>query len=240
GAATGGRRLRDYSPRGAYYGSMDRGPGPPGGGGEQRTVPPVVIRPARLGDVRRVIGLYLGQSELSRSFHHPYPVDRPRLIAIFAWMVVSGHLTRFLLRWSPNLGFALLVACPSDRGVPVAYGTIRFVGGERAGVWARFGFLVAEEWRGRGIGTILAAALWERCIAVGVHRGGGVIQKANLASREIVEKYGFRLEPVEENDQYTPGAETLGGIADLREVLARYRATRPPERPDVPEPRRRG
>jgi L-amino acid N-acyltransferase YncA len=198
------------------------GPGP---GTVRPGEPSRAIRPAHLGDIGGLVRMYRGQSLESRAFHHPYPADRLRLTLIFTWMVVSGHLSRFLLRTAPSLGFVLLVVCPQGSDVPVGYGTIRFVGSRRTEIWARFGFLVQEGARGQGIGGQMAVALWERSLALGVRRGGGTIQKANAVSRTIVEHGGFELAPTSEPDKYTPGAETLGGLADLEEVLARYRAS---------------
>ena len=187
---------------------------------------PLVIRLARLRDVGPVIRLYRGQSQESRSFHHPYPVDRPRLTMLFTWMVVSGHLSRLFLRTVPGLGFVLLVAESGERRAPIAYGTIRFVRSATGEVWARFGFLVGESYRGEGIGTELAIALWERALALGVRRGGGTIEAKNTRSRSIIEGAGFRLAPTDEEDRYRPAAENLAGIADLTEALERLRARR--------------
>jgi GNAT superfamily N-acetyltransferase len=215
-----------YRPEAGGATSMGPSAAGPRQGTARPDAPSRAIRPAHLRDIGGLVRMYRGQSMESRAFHHPYPADRLRLTTIFTWMVLSGHVSRLFLRTVPSLGFVLLVACPNDSDVPVGYGTIRFVGSRRTEIWARFGFLVQEDARGHGLGGQLAEALWERSLELGVRRGGGTIVKANTVSRAIVEHAGFELAPTSEPDKYTPGAETLGGLADLEEVLARHRASR--------------
>jgi RimJ/RimL family protein N-acetyltransferase len=180
----------------------------------------ITVRPARFRDLGGLVHLYRSQSERSRRFHHPYPFDRPRLAMVLFGMLVAQSFARQLLRWAPNWTFLLFVACPEGTQIVIGYGSIRMVSSRERPVWARFGYLVSEEARAQGIGAQLAVALYRSTLALGVRFGGGTIQRDNLASRKVVERYGFRMTPTEEVDRRAPGVPSLVGIEDLEEVLA--------------------
>jgi len=91
-------------------------------------------------------------------------------------------------------------------------------------VWGRFGFLVTEHYRGRGIGTALAVEMYQTCLALGVNRGGGTIQQNNVVSKAVVERYGYRMLPTPEADRFSPTETNLEGIEDLDGVLEKVRA----------------
>ncbi len=179
-------------------------------------------RAARLRDVPALVRLYRGISAEARRFHHPYPRDRLRLVPLFLWMVGTRRWARRLLRRVPNLTFLVFVAVPETIAAPCAYATIRFVARPGQPVWGRFGYLVADGHRGRGIGTALAIEMYRSCLELGVRRGGGTVLGDNAASRTIVERFGFHMVPSAEPDRRAPGGvATLEGIEDLDEVLRR-------------------
>ena len=182
--------------------------------------------------------MYRSQSADSVQFYHPYPPDRLRLFAIFGWMMVSQRLGRRWLRVAPNLTFAVLVAIDPRSPHPIGYATIRFIARPGQPLWARFGFLVSEAYRGRGIGSLLAVSMYEYCLRWGVRRGGGTVQSANSPSRRIVERFGFRLHPSSEVDRFAPQLENLEAIEDLEQVMARVQgwlAARSERAPTAPK-----
>lgn len=177
-------------------------------------------------DIPEIMRIYRGQSDESKRFHHPYPFDRPRLAVLLLYIVVVQRIVRALIPRTPNLAFVLLVAFLPPSTQLVGYASIRFVRRGAEPVWGRFGFLVSEPFRGRGVASALAVVLYESCLELGVPRGGGTIQAENIASQRVVERYGFHLVPAQEVDRFAPGRPNLEGVEDLRHVLEQVRAHR--------------
>lgn len=146
-------------------------------------------------------------------------------------MVLSRPARRWLLRHTRGAAFLILVAEAPSTGRLVGYGSARFLH-DASGPYARFGFLVAEDRQGEGIGTAIAIALYRGALGLGVTRGGGVIAADNRVSRHLIEGLGFRLQPTADGHD-APGS-SVEGLADLREILARIAPAAPTRTP--PEP----
>ena len=181
------------------------------------------VRPARYSDIGALSRIYRAQTPASRRFYHPYPFDPVRLRALFAYMVTTHRMIRRAMRWLPNWAWCLFVL-EDARGGPVGLATIRFVRDDHEPeMWARFGFLVAEDRQRQGGGTLLVMTLYEKAMELGVRRGGGTILAENVASAKVVEQFGFNLRETPEVDRNAPGAKNLADIQDLRPVLERVR-----------------
>lgn len=180
--------------------------------------PPLQVREARGRDIGALARLYRSQDAASRRLHHPYPFDPVGSRLLFAAMVLSRGLRPWLLRHRASWAFQVLVAEEVPARRLVGYGTARFLHDAR-GPYARFGFLVAAERQGRGVGTAIALALYRGALDLGVGRGGGVISADNRVSRHVIEGLGFRLQaPTRPSSD---GVATVEGLEDLREILAR-------------------
>ena len=172
------------------------------------------------------MGLYRGQSPESRKLHHPYPFDRPRLTLLFIGMLVSQRLVHRGVRYWPNASFVVLVAEGRPGGPLLGLATIHFVRHPPEPTWARFGYLVADEFRGQRIGSRLAIELYRTALDLGVERGGGTILAPNTVSTHLVERFGFDMRPTPEVDTQAPGVTNLAAVEDLRAVMARVRSLR--------------
>jgi GNAT superfamily N-acetyltransferase len=139
---------------------------------------------------------------------------------VFTLMVVSQRFVGGMLRHFPNYAFVLLVA--QTPGEPLAgFGSIRMVARGSSAPWAKFGFMVAGDRQGRGIGTRIARAMYEAAVELGVRTGGGTMLVDNGPSRALAERFGFRLSVSRELDPVVPDRQVLHSRSDLGEVLAR-------------------
>lgn len=186
--------------------------------------PPLRVREARARDIGPLARLYRSQDAASRRLHHPYPFDPIRSRLVFAAMVLSRPARRWLMRHTARSGFQVLLAEEGSSARLVGYGTARFLR-DATGPYARFGFLVAADRQGRGVGTAIALALYRGSVALGVTRGGGVIAADNEVSRHLIEGLGFRLRAA--RAPADGGVASVEGLEDLPGILARASA-RPP------------
>jgi RimJ/RimL family protein N-acetyltransferase len=152
------------------------------------------------------------------------PEDRERLAAAFERLSKGSRMQRFLAP-KPRLSVAeltyltqidhraheaLVAVDPSrDRIVGVA----RYASEPDEPGTADLAFVVADEWQGQGIATMLTALLVRRAEANGVDRLTAATFSDNRPARAVLRRLGFR---------------TLGigaGVVDLELLL-----TRPPRR----------
>ena len=139
------------------------------------TATQVVVRPAREGDLDAIVELLVEVAAEGRWIGTELPVDRER--------------RRRRLREDLRRGDAVvLVAEAGGRivgqlGMDVAsYGV------------ADFGMLVAEGWRGRGVGSALLRAAIERARQAGAHKVALQVWPHNAAAIALYEKLGFQRE----------------------------------------------
>ena len=183
--------------------------------------PELVIRPARLRDVGPVTSMYLARSAASRELYHPFPESRVRLFAIFGYMAMTQRRLPWLLRRRRLRAAVLLVARRTDTGALLGYGNVGFERSPDGTPRAIFGYLVEEEYRGRGIGTRLHDAMIESALALGVKRGGGMVVVQNTANVRVLAKLGFELSPTDVVDRGAPDSGNLRSDGDLEEIARR-------------------
>jgi RimJ/RimL family protein N-acetyltransferase len=177
--------------------------------------------------VGTLVRMYQGQDASSRQLYHPFPFDRTRLTAIFAFFAGSRRLLPFLLRRFPHRAVALLVACRAGERRPIAYGTTAFEPTPDGGRRAIFGYLVDPSARGLGVGTELHVDMIEAAIALGVSRGGGMVVATNRSNLRVLEKLGFTITESDVVDSEVPGAKNFVTDGDLADIVRQWRIAHP-------------
>lgn len=183
--------------------------------------PEVIIRPGRLGDLVTLARIYRSQSEDSRALYHPFPFDRLRLTAIFGYMVVTRRLLPSLLRRRPRRALVLLVACLGQDPTPIGYGNVAFLAREGRPLRAIFGYIVAEAYRGLGVGTRLHEDMIDAAVSLGVTRGGGMLVSTNVSNLKVLQKLGFDIRESAIVDRVVPGVTNYETDGDLVEISRR-------------------
>ncbi len=169
----------------------------------------VAVRPARLSDVATLVDLYLGQADASRALYHPFPFDAGKLRLLFSYMTLERPLARLLSRVAPGWAAVVLVATAPEDGRVVGYGTVRFDPDSRSDLRAKFGYLVGDAERGRGVGTRLMGELIRTGQALGALHLGGTVLEENLACQRVLAKYGFEVGSGADPDLFAPGRTNL-------------------------------
>jgi RimJ/RimL family protein N-acetyltransferase len=192
----------------------------------------VRTRPGRFRDIGALSRIYRSQSEDSRRLYHPFPFDRPRLAIVFAYMVGSRMLLRTLLRRWPRRALVLLVACQGDDPAPIGYGNVAFLARPGKPLKAIFGYIVAEKFRGLGVGTRLHEDMIDAAIALGVTRGGGMVVSDNVSNLRVLEKLGFEIRESDVVDRIVPGVTNYETDGDLIEIARRWHLPASPSGPN--------
>ncbi len=187
----------------------------------------IFVRAATLGDVPTLVRMYRGQDEATRLLYHPFPFDRLRVTLIFAFFAGSRRLLPFLLRRFPRRAVALMVACRVGESRPIAYGTTAFHATPDGGRRAIFGYLVDPSARGLGVGTELHVEMIDAAIALGVHRGGGMVVATNRSNLRVLDKLGFTITESDVVDAGVPEAKNYVTDGDLPDIARRWRAAHP-------------
>jgi len=135
----------------------------------------MLVRPATAGDVDALVELYAAVAAEGRWIAGEVPVDRDRRRARWAEMLERSDAATFVADAAGQLVGQL--------GIELA----------RYGV-ADLGMLVAEGWRGRGVGSALmeAAIGWAR--DAGAHKIALQVWPHNQAAIALYEKFGFQRE----------------------------------------------
>jgi RimJ/RimL family protein N-acetyltransferase len=140
------------------------------------STPLPTIRPATVDDLDRVIELLWAVAADGRWIGTEVPFDRDVRRAGLAALVSGQNGT-------------LLVADAAPDGGPDVVGHIT-VGVSSYGV-ADIGMLLAEEWRGRGLGTALLEAGLQWAAAAGAHKAALEVWPHNEAALALYKKAGF-------------------------------------------------
>lgn len=193
--------------------------------------PEIRLRRARLGDVPALVALYRGQSAEAKAYYHPFPFERWKLVPIFLWMVGTTPLVRAVLRVLPRRAAYVLVVSAATDDRPIGYGTIRFAVARGEETWAKFGYMVAEDRRGQGIGSILSIHQLRCARGLGMRRGGGYIVRENVASRTVVSRYGEPLVETAPDRNAPRGSVNLMSVGSLDSMIASYERTAHRDRP---------
>ncbi len=198
--------------------------------------PEVDIRPARWRDLPTLVRLYRSQPPASRALYHPFPFDRPRLYAIFAYMVATRPFLKGMVRRGRSRTAVLLVARVGGSRRPIGYGNVAFhhVEGHPHAI---FGYLVDERARGHGVGTRLHEVMIDEALRLGVTKGGGMVVVENTANVRILEKLGFLLTRSDIVDAGAPTSANYVSEGDLEAIARRIREGRvAPSGPDAGTP----
>ncbi len=193
----------------------------------------VQIRRSRLGDVPALVRFYRERSEESKSTYHPFPFGRFRLTLIYLWMVFFQRWMRWMIRRLPRRAATLLVAELPDGSALVGYGTVRLMSGRGEEPIARFGYVVRDDFRGKGVGGQLMEALVVAALELGIRKGGGTVLQTNAPSAHLIERWGWKLRKGE-TDRGAPSEVNLVTVGDLEELLRAQRQKREP--PTGPAP----
>lgn len=185
---------------------------------------PVTIRPGRLRDVPTLVGLYRGQDEASRRLYHPFPFDRFRLTAIFAYQALTQPFLKRMMRHPRIRAAGLLVAHTPGVRRPIAYGHVQILHPAPGEVRAFFGYLVAPAYRGQRIGVALHDEMVETALRLGIRRGGGILLTDNRQNVRLLAKLGVELKSSSVVDRNTPDTANFTVDMDLAEMQARRRA----------------
>ena len=140
-----------------------------------RSVPEVVVRPAREDDLDAIVDLFATVAAEGRWIGTEAPVDRERRRQAMADALGEERT-------------ALLVA--DAQGQIVGELSLRLAG---YGV-ADLGMLVAAGWRGRGLGSALLRAGLDWARQAGAHKVSLQVWPHNRAAIALYEKFGFQRE----------------------------------------------
>jgi RimJ/RimL family protein N-acetyltransferase len=131
------------------------------------------------------------------------PADRGHLAAAFERLSAESRYRRFLgpkpelsprelsaLTELDHLNRDALGAFERTTGRLVA--VARYATYEHDGTTADIAVTVADEWQGRGLGTVLGRAIVHRAASSGISRLTGTTFADNLAGRTMLRRLGFR------------------------------------------------
>ena len=183
---------------------------------------PVRIRRSRFSDLSSLVRLYRDRSEQSKQTYHPFPFGRFRLTLIYLWMIVLQRWMRWFMRNLPRRAATLLVVEREDQPGIIGYGTIRLMSGRGEEPIARFGYLVGDDYQGKGVGGQLIEVMVSAAKELGIRKGGGTVLQRNVASAHLIEKWGWKLRPADA-DRGAPQESNLMTVGDLDEILAKNR-----------------
>lgn len=184
------------------------------------TLPHFHIRYGRLRDAPTLVRLYRGQSARSRSFYHPFPFDRPRLVPIFLWLVVARHFVLWTMQHLPRVAAILLVVVADGSERPVGYATVRYVARRGEETWAKFGYMIEERYQGLGVGRALSYWTMRSAAATGIRLGGGPVLGTNTVQIGLTTGLGYSVAPTDEEDRGAPGVKSVMIRDDLQKILA--------------------
>jgi CRP-like cAMP-binding protein len=120
--------------------------------------------------------------------------DEWRHRRFFTAVKPSSSLIEYLTHLDYLGHFAWAVGAPH----PVdGIGTARFIRSHDDPTLAELGFEVADEWRGRGIGTLLLGALGAAAVRIGIRTFRAEVLYENRAMRAVMNKAGARWEHAE-------------------------------------------
>lgn len=183
---------------------------------------PVRIRGSRVSDLSSLVRLYRDRSEASKQTYHPFPFGRFRLALIYLWIIALQRWMRWFMRYLPRRAATLLVVEREDQPGLIGYGTIRLMSGRGEEPIARFGYLVADAYQGKGVGGQLIEVMIAKAKELGIRKGGGTVLQRNIASAHLIEKWGWKLRPAAA-DRGAPDESNLMTVGDLDEILAKSR-----------------
>ena len=135
--------------------------------------PGFVIRPARAADVEGALDLYSDVAAERVHIGGEAPIDRP------------ARRQRWLDSYARSDSHTLV--CEVD-GAIVGLASL-----EGTGV-AELGMLIAREWRGRGIGSLLLDGLISWAREAGAHKLSLQVWPHNQAAIRLYQKFGFQRE----------------------------------------------
>lgn len=183
----------------------------------------VTVRPARFRDVRPLGRLYLEQTPELRHGYHPFPFNRVAITLIYFGLVSAAALLGWAMRRSTRL-LALLYVAQVDGTTDLAGGgTLRGVlrpGNQR---FVRFGFFVASQYQGMGVGKSLLWGLAAAGLERGYHQGLGAVYQSDAKAIPVISGAGFILSPTDYRDPAAPEETNYLATADLREMVRRSR-----------------
>ncbi|HYK93973.1 MAG TPA: GNAT family N-acetyltransferase [Thermoplasmata archaeon] len=180
--------------------------------------PPFQVRPARWADIGQLVELYIVGSGEGRRFYHPFRFNPVIVRLVFTYFVLGRRLVPALMRLFPHRAAVMIVAQSEETGEVIGFGTVRFVRRPRGLPAGKYGFLVDQRYRGRGIGTKLGEAMLATSRSLGLTEGVATILRDNQASIKVAQRFGFRVDPSSFQDRGAPGQPTVEIQGDLREV----------------------
>jgi RimJ/RimL family protein N-acetyltransferase len=137
--------------------------------------PPVIVRPATLGDVDALVALVAEVAGEGRWIATEAPVDVEERHHTVAEAVQSDHAIVLVAEVGGELA--------GDLGLHLApYGV------------ADLGMLVAAGWRGRGVGTALLDEAVRQAREAGAHKIALQVWPHNTAAIALYERFGFQRE----------------------------------------------
>ena len=152
----------------------------------------MTIRPLRLRDVPALSRMYVSLSEEDRRFFHPFPFQLWLLVPVLTLIRTSSLLCPLVRRVFPRLAFLSLVAYDPARRSLAGSGYLRLSrppGDSK--LLAGLGIVVAEPYRGKGLGPDLMDSLVRLASRHNVGRIFLVVLAENERAMALYRKCGF-------------------------------------------------
>lgn len=152
-----------------------------------------MLRPFRLEDVDAMHACY-GDADAMRFWNRPAHRRRSE----------TERVVRRCMAFTPARRLVWAVA---EAGSDRCLGMVNYHNADMKHRSAEIGYIVAPEWWGRGVAGEAVGAVLGHCFGVAqLHRVQAVIDPENVASRRLVERFGFRLEGVLRETLFLGGA----------------------------------
>lgn len=156
-----------------------------------------LVRPVRPDDFERERSFITGLSEESRYLRLLYVMREPSPEFVAQMLSIDYQRT---------MAFA---ACTRDGGAEHFVAVARYAANTQA-LTAEFAIVVADAWQGRGVGTQIAAILFDYAASRGLQSLYGDISATNQRMLELVHALGFITQPLAED------ARISRAVLDLR------------------------
>jgi GNAT superfamily N-acetyltransferase len=180
---------------------------------------PTRIRRGRLGDLPGLVELYLSLSPPARHAFHPFPFSRPLLWMSYFGILLYQRAAAPLMGRFTGLVVVLLVAETDQVSGLAGYGTLRGVVRADGVRCVRYGSVVRDGLRGRGVGHAILVGLGEQALVLGVHTAIGTVFRSDARTIQVVRRFGFVLHETDWVDPGAPGELNYELVADLRRIL---------------------
>jgi ribosomal protein S18 acetylase RimI-like enzyme len=156
----------------------------------------VVFRDLIITDLYALHKIFMRLSEESKRFYHPHYFSPKTgikwILSIMCFSFSSFRILRkILMRFYPNAVFLGIVALDNRKIIGLCY--LKLKGKLDEGYHSDFGILVAEGYRGQGVGSKLTAEILKMSIKNNIKKIELEVLQDNQTACKLYQKYGFKI-----------------------------------------------